>query len=193
MGKAMKLSDIAVMIDLALAHDLPTPLDEMCASYPAKYYAFLHNIAGLCEGTAVELGVEKGRGCAAIASGNPRLRVVGLDHTPRPEEWAAVRRRFPNVELHESPSMPVPAEVTAAVKDHGPISLLHVDTEHSFAMAQEEFKAYRGLLASPAVVCFDDLHAMDDGVMGFVVTLPYPKVFDDRLHSCGYGVVLYER
>jgi hypothetical protein len=29
--------------------------------------------------------------------------------------------------------------------------------------------------------------------MRFVVTLPHPKILDDRLHSCGYGVVLYER
>src|SRR5512139_908525 len=124
----MRLSDIAVMIDAALARDLPPPLAE------------------LCNGLAVELGVEKGRGSAAIASGNPRLKVIGLDHTPR-EEWDGLHRQFPNLRCYKRASMPVPQEVINAGLR---ISLLHVDTEHSFAMAQAEFKAYQLYLTSPA-------------------------------------------
>ena len=188
----MRLSDLAVMIDLALEHTLPPPLDELCVSYPAKYYGFLHNVAKLCAGIAVELGVEKGRGCAAIASGNADLKVIGLDHTPR-EEWRALHTRFPNIWCYERASMPVPGEVRQAVAERGKISLLHVDTEHSFSMARAEFTAYEPYLAERAVVCFDDLHAAEDDVLKFFYSLPYPKIQHDGLHSCGYGVVLYER
>jgi hypothetical protein len=41
------------------------------------------------------------------------------------------------------------------------------------------------------VVLFDDLHAMEDAVIYFFNELPYEKIEDDRLHSCGYGVMIY--
>jgi len=40
---------------------------------------------------------------------------------------------------------------------------------------------------------FDDLHAMDNGVLKAFYELPYPKIQDDRLHPVnGYGVLIYE-
>ena len=89
----------------------------------------------------------------------------------------------------ESESMPVPDIVQSET-----ISLLHIDTEHTYVQAEEEFNHYKHLLTEGAVVLFDDLHANDDGVLKFFNELPYEKIQDDRLHSpCGYGVVIYKK
>ena len=41
---------------------------------------------------------------------------------------------------------------------------------------------------------FDDTHAMDDGVLKYLNTLPYFKIVEDRLHdSCGYGILIYKK
>lgn len=83
--------------------------------------------------------------------------------------------------------MPVPE----AIKSHS-ISLLHIDTEHSYAMAKAEFEAYQPYLMKPAVVIFDDLHAMENDVLRYFMELPYPKIQDDRMHpQTGWGVMLY--
>ena len=74
-----------------------------------------------------------------------------------------------------------------------PINLLHIDTEHSYAMAKAEFEAYKPYLAKGAYVLFDDLHAMDDDVLMYFDELDYYKIQDDRLHPiCGYGILIYE-
>jgi hypothetical protein len=40
---------------------------------------------------------------------------------------------------------------------------------------------------------FDDLHAMDDGVLQAFAELPYAKIQQDKLHpGNGYGVLIYE-
>ena len=96
--------------------------------------------------------------------------------------------RYHNILFFQKPSMPVPIDINR------PISLLHIDTEHSYSMAKAEFEAYRPWLANGAVVLFDDLHAMEDDVLRYFNELPYEKIQDDRLHPvCGYGVMTYER
>jgi len=47
-------------------------------------------------------------------------------------------------------------------------------------------------LAPGAVVCFDDTKAMEWDVAKFIITLPWPKIFDDRLHECGYCAMVYD-
>jgi len=105
-------------------------------------------------------------------------------------ELAKVLSQFDNIQFYQRDSMPVPLELRNGDER---IALLHIDTEHSYSMAKAEFEAYRPLLTSPAVVVFDDLHAMGDDVMRYFVSLPYPKIIDDRMHpSCGWGVLLYQ-
>ena len=152
--------------------------------YYSPYYSLMYYLAhSIDNGIAVELGVESGRGINALSLGNPDLKVVGIDTTDVCSEIVESR---PNITFLHLPSLPPPEGVMD-------ISLLHIDTEHSYAMAQAEFNAYQPLLLPGAVVLFDDTHAMDDGVKQFVDTLPYYKIYEDRLHPiCGYAVVLYE-
>jgi predicted O-methyltransferase YrrM len=133
-------------------------------------------------GLYVELGVEKGRGSGCLAAGGPNAQVIGLDHTRR-EELGPLLAEFTNFTFLERPSLPALETIDE------PVNILHIDTEHSYAMAHEEFKAYQRYLASGAVVLFDDLHAREDDVLKFFYSLPYPKFQDDRLHpSCGAGI-----
>jgi hypothetical protein len=130
------------------------------------------------------LGVEKGRGAFAMCLAG--REVWGFDHTRR-GELAVVERSFRNFRYVEGPSLPPDERVRP------PVGLLHVDTEHSFAMAREEFWAWKDRLAPGSVVCFDDTHAQDSQVGHFVSTLVWPTILDDRLHpSCGYAVMLYD-
>jgi hypothetical protein len=91
-----------------------------------------------------------------------------------------------NVEFHLMSALPVPD----FIED---VAILHIDTEHSYGNAQNEFYQYRCKLLPGAVVLFDDLHAMDNGVLRAFYELPHPKIQDDRLHpGNGYGVLIYE-
>lgn len=190
MSVKLKLSDLAAWIDKALTRKPHPRLAEICGDYYSPYYMFLGHAAEILKykGVMVELGVETGRGLAAMAMAEGGL-VTGLDHTYAPE-LAKVLSQFDNIQFYHGDSMPVPLELRNGDER---IVLLHIDTEHSYAMAKAEFEAYRPLLASPAVVVFDDLHAQDDDVLRYFVSLPYPKIIDDRMHpSCGWGVLLYQ-
>lgn len=146
------------------------------------YYRLFDIIAyGLC----VELGVEKGRGCLSML--RKAEMVVGIDSLKRPEIDNIIEEHGHFFFINE-PSLPPPA-----ILKNRKIDLLHIDTEHSYSMAKAEFETYKPHLSNPAIVCFDDLHAMDDGVLEYFESLPYRKIQEDRLHPvCGYGVLYYE-
>jgi len=136
-------------------------------------------VPGIC----VELGCEKGRGLLAMAlTGRD---VIGFDLNRSPELELS---DYPNITFSQISSLPVPEILTGKA-----IGLLHLDTEHSYAQVENEWGQYQGYLSKPAIVIFDDLHAMDDDVKRFFDKLPFDKIQDDELHpSCGWGVVLYE-
>lgn len=157
--------------------------------YYSPYYQLMYLLASTIEnGHLVELGVHKGRGLASLAAANESNLVIGLD-TTHWEGLDQILTEYPNAWFLNLPSMPVPV----VISDHSrKINLLHIDTEHSYAMAKAEFEAYQPYLAKGAYVLFDDLHAQDDDVARYFNELPYEKVQDDRLHpSCGYGVMIY--
>jgi hypothetical protein len=176
--------NILGLIDLALDAP-PSVLLTRCGEYYSSYYALMRLLAyrsSLC----VELGVEKGRGVLSFASAKPDVRVVGIDSVKRPE-LDAVLNEYKNIEFLLQPSIP-------AVDLGQPIDVLHIDTEHSYSMAREEFKAWQPYLADEAVVLFDDLNAMEGGVNDAFQELQHFKIREDRLHPvCGYGVLIYER
>lgn len=176
----MNIINLATMVQTAITIEPPQALRDYCGNYYQPYYHLLYLLAKQTKHKCVELGVEKGRGTLAMAlSGN---EVVAIDHTRRPEA-DELRRQYKNITFLEQSSLPPTVG--------GPIGLLHVDTEHSYAQAREEFWAYKDLLSIPAFVCFDDTHAKDYEVGKFVTTLPWPTIFDDRLHKPGYAVMLY--
>jgi cephalosporin hydroxylase len=148
----------------------------------------MYLLAGTIQnGLLVELGVEQGRGLVSMAVASNTNRVIGFDSHLHPE-LSRNLKVYSNVLFFNLPSLPVPRIITSK-----PISLLHIDTEHSYSMAKAEFEAYQPYLAKGAYVLFDDLHAIEDEVLTYFNELPYEKIQDDRLHpSCGYGVMIYE-
>jgi hypothetical protein len=182
------LSRLADVVARAQVGRQPRELVDYCSElYFRPYYELLRLLAMYqTHGICVELGVERGRGSFAMCLGGGT--VYGMDHTRR-GEMAVLEARFPgHFHYVEQSSLPIPR---AILDQDQPIAVLHVDTEHSYAQAREEFYAYQPLLATPAVVCFDDTHAQESAVGHFVTTLRWPTIFDDRLHECGYAVMLY--
>lgn len=189
----MKLFEIAHLIELALDRKPPKLIADICIDADGNWYRPYYHLMFLLAtrinyGTAVELGVEKGRGILSIASGCSNCQVIGLDNSVHPLA-RKVEKKFDNLSIYELSSLPVPDFIQA---NQCHIALLHVDTEHSYAMAEAEFKAYEPYLQPGAVVLFDDLHSQDNDVLRYFSELPYPKIQDDRLHPVnGYGVISY--
>jgi hypothetical protein len=172
------------LVQEAVEKDPPPRLAEYCGDQYRPYYHLLYLLARHTPHKCVELGVEKGRGSLAMLLAG--REVWAFDHTKRAEIDGLLREFHPRFRFREEPSLPPSSEVDA------PVGVLHVDTEHSFSMAREEFWAWKPLLVPGSVVCFDDTHAQDSEVGHFVATLPWPTVFDDRLHECGYAVMVYD-
>ena len=178
------------LIAVSLIMEPDAQLKAFCGDYYSPYYNFF-DIAGKYlkgEGVFVELGSETGRGLFGLAlSGN---EVVGIDTVKR-ERINAVQNEFPNVIFLNQASLPVPEWFD---NNKAKIVLLHIDTEHSYAMAKAEFEEYQPYLIDNALVIFDDLHAMDDDVLKYFQSLPYEKIIDDRLHpTCGWGCLIYKK
>lgn len=182
----IELSHLAGWIDTSLKKDPPEEILSHCGDFYSPYYFFMYLAAFALPGVAVELGVESGRGAASIALAGKRIFGIDTNKNPNIE---ALQARFPKFVFLHQPSLPVPDTIRESL---APISLLHIDTEHSFAMAKAEFEAYQPYLVKPAIVVFDDLHAAEDDVLKYFMKLPYPKIQDDRMHpQTGWGVVLY--
>lgn len=178
-GGIMKQKTLHQLIKLALNEPVPAVV-AMADDFYSPYYSLFYYISqSLKTGVCLELGVETGRGCKALAMGSPAVRVIGLDSNFKVQQGGFL---FIN-----KPSLPPPSEVLIQ-----PLDFLHIDTEHSYAMAQAEFEAYQPYLKPGAVVAFDDLHAMENDVWRYFISLPHYKVQEDRLHPiCGYGLIIY--
>jgi hypothetical protein len=178
----MSLSQVAKLIEAAISGMPPKQIIDICGKYYQPYYYLFYLLAKMTKsGCIVELGVSKGRGVYSFALGNPDIKVIGLDLNVEPEYT------LPNVDFHLMSALPVPEFIND-------VAVLHVDTEHSYDNALNEFMQYRYKLLPGAVVCFDDLHAMDNGVLKAFYELPYTKIQCDDLHpGNGYGVLIYER
>jgi len=170
------------MIEIAINTKYPRPdILDMTGEYYQPYYYLMYLLAGqIKQGNIVELGVNNGYGVNSFAYGNPDIEVIGLDLNVRPKNLQD------NVFFYLVSALPVPDFINN-------ISILHVDTEHTYDNALNEFNQYKPYLLPGAVVMFDDLHAQDNGVLRAFYELPYAKIQEDRLHPvCGYGVLIYE-
>lgn len=178
----MTLSKLAELIEIAVYGKAPQIIRQITGDYYQPYYYFFYLLSKATKnGKLVELGVNKGWGTFSLALGNPDLTVVGFDHNVEPVHT------LPNVDFRFQSALP------PAGFGEREIAVLHIDTEHSYGNARNEFYQYTPYLMPGAVVCFDDLHAMDNGVLQAFYELPYPKIQDDRLHPVnGYGVLIYD-
>lgn len=177
----MILSRLAELIDFAVYGHPPSILLDMCQDYYQPYYHLMYLLAGEVKiGSIVELGVAQGYGVSSFAYGNSAVKVIGFDLNVTPIYTPE------NVDFHLMSALPVPPFVSD-------VAILHIDTEHSYSNALNEFRQYECKLLPGAVVMFDDLHAMDDGVLKAFYELPYTKIQCDELHpGNGYGVLIYE-
>lgn len=183
----MNIERVRTLIERAVSEPWPEQLAFIDGRCWNPYYHLFYLIAKeLGEGVAVELGVEKGRGVASLAAGSSSLEVVGIDI----KHFSALKivlERFPNIEFIQAPVGPSPRAFSDG------IDFLHVDASHGYGPAKNDFGAYRNYLNLGAVICFDDLHAMEDGVLRAFDEFPHPKIQEDRLHPiCGYGVMVYD-
>ena len=179
----MKLPQLMKLINQAKKRSPPKKLLEFCGDYYEPYYNFMYLAGLMVDGCLVELGCEKGRGLLAMALTGKD--VVGFDLNRSPDLDLS---HYPNVTFFQESSLPVHWFMTDKK-----VGLLHLDTEHSYSQVDNEFHQWQSYLTKPAIVIFDDLHAMDDDVKRFFDGLPYSKIQDDNLHpTCGWGVVLYE-
>lgn len=195
----MNIERLKELVEIAVQPSSPIPpsIISYCEGYHSPYYNLMYLLAmeymhrafaddaslpPLC----VELGVEGGRGSNAFLQGG--AIVIGVDNNHKPEVDRIIGHK--NFTFIHGSSLP-PHE---SIREMGRcISVLHVDTEHSWAQAREEFNAYKPYLINGAVVLFDDTNAMEGEVKGFVETLPYDKFVDDRLHpQCGYAGIVFQ-
>ena len=184
----MNLQKLKQLVKKSINKSPPIELFKYCNGYYEPYYYLAYLLSEhYLTGTFVELGVEKGRFLKALALGSEFAEIIGMDTTIRPEIDNLVKSHK-NVIVINKPSLPV-----IMYLEKKEISILHIDTEHSYSMANAEFEAYRPYLADGATVCFDDLHATNNGVMKYFNELEYEKIENDLLHSCGYGVLIYRR
>lgn len=161
---------------------------EKCGQYYSPYYNLMYLLGKEMKdkGVAVELGSETGRGSTAFALSG--IESYGVDNKDR-REVRDVESKFENFTFIFGSSLPVPPQIQGKQ-----IAVLHIDTEHSYSQAENEFKAYEPYLIDGAYVLFDDTHAAEDDVLDFVLSLPYEKIEEDDLHpTCGYAVVRYEK
>ena len=177
----MLIGKLANLIELAIYGNPTQEIIDICGEYYQPYYYLMYLLAKVTkQGNIVELGVAEGRGINSFAAGNSDIKVIGLDLNVSPIST------LPNVEFYPMSALPVPPFIEK-------IAILHIDTEHSYGNALNEFGQYEPYLLPGAAVMFDDLHAMDDGVLRAFSELSYPKIQDDRLHPInGYGVMIYE-
>lgn len=183
----MNITQLKKLINKAIDTEPPQTLLDCCEVHYEPYYHLMYLLSKKLKGQlAVELGVETGRASTALALGG--MNVIGVDHTHH-DKINRVIETYPNFVFSETDSMPIPKIIQGKK-----IALLHVDTEHTYPQAKEEFNAYKPFLIDKAIVLFDDLHAMEDEVLRFFEELPYEKIQDDRLHNpCGYGVMIYDK
>lgn len=183
----MNLVELYKLVKSAKQTKPPHELLDYCGPYYQPYYHFMYLAARQVRdlGWCVELGSETGRGLTAL--GLSDALSVGFDNQDNPQIYK-VAKKYPNVLFFHRPSLPVWDKFF----EQKTIGLLHIDTEHSYAMASEEFKAYKPYLVDGSIVIFDDLHAQEDDVLKFFKELPYDKIQDDDMHpTCGWGVMRY--
>lgn len=139
----------------------------------------------------LELGTGSGRSGAAILSVLPfesKFTTINLPNPPSGDDVGAELRPWkndPRLTQILGDSRKYYVEVKPGV------DFLFIDSgeQHTFDLISEEWRLYRPLLVTGALVCLDDIHANDMDV--FWSRLPYPKIAVDTFSPFGFGVFKY--
>lgn len=127
-----------------------------------REFAELLNVIGVAWPKVIlELGVFEGGTLARFAERYPDAKVIGVDPVLQPkarELW----REFPNVALVEGHSQD--ARVRGRVLDlaGGALDVVHIDGDHSYYAALEDWTFARYSTRRPALVAFHDVNRHDD-------------------------------
>jgi cephalosporin hydroxylase len=163
---------------------------KYCGVYYSPYYTFMYYLGKeFNPELSLELGVEQGRGLAALASGTSN-DIIGVD-VAHASTLNDVLNKYKNITFFKSTSTSI-AIVNHILSTRKRIGLLHFDTAHTYDQVMNEYRMYKSVLAEDAILLFDDTHAADDSVLKAVNELPLKwRKHEDRLHPiCGYAVGL---
>lgn len=196
---------------------LPTGDDFLDARYDWQktinavewpYYRFFYHLSKwLQPKLVVELGGWQGTAAAHLAAGYPEGIVITIDHhTDSGDKFNQMRmleagERYRNIQYVRGWSNPVAAarergnhslgDVPSAlhkVEQIGKIDILFIDSWHTYDNAMLDWRYYKPLLNSPALVICDDIQAGEiegspiSGMMRFWDELPEPKFLNGNLH-----------
>jgi len=176
---------VGTCVNYALNNKPPKELEDYCGLYYSPYYLLMHALCSfLAPCNVVELGCEKGRGVLSMAL-NKNVMVYGVESQPNIEILDMLCNTT-NFILFKHTSNLLPELIRCK-----PISLIHFDTEHSYAQVKSEFSVWKDVLVPGAILLYDDIHARNDDVIKWIVEQKFDNlILEDRLHpSCGYAVV----
>ena len=171
------------------------------------YYRFFYHLSGLLQPDyIVELGGWQGTAAAHFAAGRDKGQVVTIDHHTDPGDQYNRQRMievvdlFSNLTYHQGWSNP---EAFEREKGHHhydgdacnalefinqKIDILYIDSWHTYDNAMLDWKYYRPLLNSPALVICDDIQNGEvagspiSGMLRFWDEMPEPKFLNSNLH-----------
>lgn len=158
---------------------------------PSPYYRFLGILSREIKPVvSVVLGVCGGGDCLHMALGNPNGLVVGVDYQDdHPEQIEHIKKACPNFVFYLGDSC---ESAETIYQKYGKVSLLFIDTSHTYEQTIKEMEAWKPYLNKGHVICFDDLFRTE--MDGFWEHLEEPKLRLDRLHDgseCGGGFGVY--
>ena len=160
---------------------------------PSDYYKFLYVLVShMRPSYSVELGVCGGGASLHMSLGYPDGKVIGVDKdNDYPDQISHIAHLCPGFEFWQRDSIEAAECFTTPI-----VSVLFIDTVHTYERTMAEFKAWRPHLRPGAVVCLDDLYC--EGMDRAWDELPGQKLRLDELHPYvggppkggGFGVVL---
>jgi len=170
------------------------------------YYRFFYYLSKVYKPSiVVELGGWQGTAAAHFAAGNPDTQVFTIDHHTDPgDDYNRMKmleacERYSNIQYLQGWTNP---ELTESQKDkhslgnapnalpsvpHG-IDILFIDSWHTYDNAMLDWKYYKPLLNSPALVICDDiqdgevLNSPIYGMLRFWREMSQPKFLNGNLH-----------
>ncbi len=197
-GSAVTLADIEMYSKLCLFATGDPVLDRFYDTYNEgsprddvpNYYRFLRFLSTqlLLKSKAdqiisfVELGCKYGAAGLHFLSGSATSDAVCIDcaDTAAPEARAHPRLEFIRGNTLDD-------KIVAKVAAYGPIHVLMIDSDHSYATAKGEYDKWSPLVPAGGLIIFDDIDEPGYGCGQFFRELSLEKISLPHLHPDGWG------
>jgi predicted O-methyltransferase YrrM len=188
---APTLKDLAFLAESVqyLIDSRPKILRDMTDQAPTTlhYNRFLYELVQRYEPEVIlELGTDRGRSAAHMASGNPHAIVLTLDIDP------ACTKQVNDLGWHNLHGYTTDS-LKFKLEDHFiPVSkivdLLFIDSLHAFEHARAEYDLYLPYVEPGGIILFDDIH-LDAGMEKLWASIEEEKADLTPLHFSGFGAV----